>query len=51
MMRELTEDKVLNRDKYLASYAHLSYFLLEVFPKLKNKKRTSILEMGNTFFS
>lgn len=49
-MRELTEEKVINRDKYLASYAHLSYFLLEVFPKLKNKKKNIYFGDGQHIF-
>lgn len=50
MMREVTEKKVLNRDKYLASYPHLSYFLLEVFPKLKNKKEHLFWRWATHFF-
>lgn len=40
----------LNRDKYLASYTHLSYFLLEVFPKLKNKKEHLFWRWATHFF-
>lgn len=49
-MRELTEEKDLNRDKYLASYIHLSYFQLEVFPKLKNKKEHLFWTWTTHFF-
>lgn len=50
LMRELTEEKGLSRDKYLASYTHLSYFLLEVFPKLKNKKEHLFWRWATHFF-
>lgn len=50
-MRELTEEKDLNREKYLASYTHLSYFQLEVFPKLKNKKKNIYFGHGQHIFS
>lgn len=50
LMRELTEENGPNRDKYLASYTHLSYFLLEAYPRVINKKEHLFWRWATHFF-